>query len=80
MEKSLGVKILMVNIDECLQENGYCGDSSCSNFLKKSTVPMAVYTNTTSFVGVNAIVNPLCTCDAKEKIVCLNGGTPVGNM
>lgn len=79
LEKTLGVKIMMVSIDECLQENSHCGDASCTNFLNKSTVPVAIYTNTTAFVGVRAVVDPLCTCVAQQRLVCHNGGTPIGN-
>jgi len=79
LEKALGLKVLMVSIDECLVEKLYC-ESSCTNFLNKSKVPSAVYTNTTSFVGVRAVVDPLCTCDSQQKIVCHNGGTPVGDV
>lgn len=68
----------MINIDECLVEKLYC-NASCTNFLKKSNVPSPVYTNTTSFVGVGAVVDPLCTCELTERIICHNGGTPVGN-
>lgn len=78
LEKALGLKILMVNIDECLVEKAYC-ESSCTNFLNKSNVPSAVYTNTTSFVGVRAVVDPLCICDPVQKTICYNGGTPVGD-
>lgn len=68
----------MISIDECLVEKAYCGETSCTNFLNKSNVPSAVYTNTTSFVGVRAVVDPICSCDVVHKIVCYNGGTPVG--
>ncbi|KAJ8874233.1 hypothetical protein PR048_025075 [Dryococelus australis] len=77
LEQELGVKILMFNIDECIVEKVSC-ETSCTNFLNKSSVPYAVYTNTTSFVGVRAVVDPLCTCAIQEKSFCLNGGTPVG--
>ncbi|XP_054263289.1 DE-cadherin-like [Macrosteles quadrilineatus] len=79
LEKALGVSMLMVNIDECLVEKLYCTEPSCTNFLNKSKVPSAVYTNTTSFVGVRAVVDPLCICDVTQKMVCYNGGTPVGD-
>ena len=78
LEKALGLKILMVNIDECLVEKAYC-ESSCTNFLNKSNVPSAVYTNTTSFVGVRAVIDPLCICDPVQKTICYNGGTPIGD-
>jgi hypothetical protein len=73
------VTLLMINIDECLMEKASC-ESSCTNFLTKSSTPSAVYTNTSSFVGVRAVVDPMCTCTVPEPLVCLNGGTPVGTM
>ncbi|XP_026684659.1 DE-cadherin, partial [Diaphorina citri] len=79
IEKELGAEILMINIDECLQEKVSCPDSlSCINFLNKSNVPSAVYTNTTSFVGVNAVIDPFCKCEFPQR-VCYNGGTPDGD-
>ncbi|XP_049959690.1 DE-cadherin [Schistocerca serialis cubense] len=78
IERDLGVKMLMINIDECLLEKVYC-ESSCRNFLNKTNKPYAVYTNTSSFVGVRAVVDPICSCAVlPERIVCLNGGTAVG--
>uniref|UniRef100_A0A8D8QW96 DE-cadherin n=2 Tax=Cacopsylla melanoneura TaxID=428564 RepID=A0A8D8QW96_9HEMI len=78
IEQELGCEILMVNIDECLKEKNFCKESlSCINFLNKSNVPYAVYTNTTSFVGVNAVISPFCKCEF-PKHFCYNGGTPVG--
>lgn len=77
IEQELGVTLLMINIDECLIEKASC-ETSCTNFLTKSSMPSAVYTNTTSFVGVRAVVDPMCTCTVPEPLVCLNGGTPVG--
>jgi hypothetical protein len=71
------VTLLMISIDECLIEKASC-ESSCTNFLAKSNVPSTVYTNKTSFVGVHAVVDPMCTCTVPEPLVCLNGGTPVG--
>ncbi|XP_021942527.1 DE-cadherin isoform X2 [Zootermopsis nevadensis] len=79
IEQELGVTLLMINIDECLIEKASC-ETSCTNFLTKSNVPSAVYTNTTSFVGVRAVVDPMCTCSVPEPLVCLNGGTPIGTM
>ncbi|XP_050545953.1 DE-cadherin isoform X3 [Daktulosphaira vitifoliae] len=77
LEKELGVVFLMVNIDECLVEKLYC-ESSCTNFLNKSNEPAAVFTNTTSFVGIRAIIKPFCQCEQRlpSVITCFNGGTP----
>lgn len=63
----------MVKIDECLIEKEQCEDS-CRNVLIKNNVPLSVYTNTTSFVGVSARVESECTCDVEEPLICLNGG------
>ncbi|PSN30050.1 DE-cadherin [Blattella germanica] len=78
IEEELGVTLMMINIDECLIEKASC-ESSCTNFLSKSSMPSAVYTNTTSFVGVRAVVDPMCTCTVPEPLLCLNGGTPIGD-
>jgi hypothetical protein len=77
VEQELGVTLLMINIDECLVEKASC-EASCTNFLNKSNEPSVVFTNTTSFVGVRAVVDPMCTCNVPEQLVCLNGGTRVG--
>lgn len=74
-ERELEVDIYLINIDECLFEMKPCKDN-CRNYLNKNSTPSAVYTNTSSFIGVTAVVDPLCTCHI-ASIVCLNGGTPV---
>lgn len=76
IERELKTDVLLVNIDECLFEKLPCNDS-CRSFLNVSTDPYPVYTNTSSFVGVRAIVEPLCTCHVVDPLVCLNGGTPL---
>lgn len=75
------VQIMMVHIDECLIERAQC-ESSCMNVLEKSNIPASVYTNRTSFVGVNAFVRTECACKAPKPFepVCLNGGTPYANV
>ncbi|XP_055601986.1 DE-cadherin [Uranotaenia lowii] len=76
LEEELGLRMLMVSIDECIEEKMRC-ELSCKNVLHKSSVPIAVYTNTSSFVGVNAFVQAECVCDAPPIMTeCLNGGTP----
>lgn len=76
LEEELGLKMMMVSIDECMEEKVRC-ELSCKNVLHKSNVPIAVYTNTSSFVGVNAFVQAECVCDAPLAVTeCLNGGTP----
>ncbi|KAG8237691.1 hypothetical protein J437_LFUL017859 [Ladona fulva] len=78
LERALDAEIQMVSIDECLVEKAIC-ESSCINVLSKSSTPSVVFTNVSSFVGVKAIVDPLCECLAPHnEIHCLNGGTPVG--
>ncbi|XP_011871783.1 PREDICTED: DE-cadherin [Vollenhovia emeryi] len=77
IEREMKADIVLMNIDECLFEKLHC-NNSCRNFLNTSTVPYVVYTNTSSFVGVRAVVDPQCTCHVAEPIVCLNGGTPLG--
>lgn len=63
----------MIKIDECLIEKEQCEDS-CRNVLIKNNVPLSVYTNTSSFVGVSARVESECTCEVTEPLDCLNGG------
>ncbi|EDW32821.1 GL10186 [Drosophila persimilis] len=75
LENELDLQMLMVNIDECLIERLKC-ESSCTNELHKSSVPYMIYSNTTSFVGVNAFVQAQCVCEALLLNHCLNGGTP----
>ncbi|XP_053615314.1 DE-cadherin isoform X2 [Plodia interpunctella] len=79
LEEELQAKIYMVKIDECLIEKEQCADS-CRNVLMKNNVPLSVYTNTTSFVGVSARVESECTCDVVDTLICLNGGTPIANQ
>ncbi|XP_076295603.1 DE-cadherin isoform X2 [Lasioglossum baleicum] len=76
IERELETTVLLVNIDECLFEKQHC-NNSCRSYLNASTIPYAVFTNTSSFVGVRAVVDPQCTCHVAEPIVCLNGGTPM---
>ncbi|KAL9916406.1 DE-cadherin [Glossina fuscipes fuscipes] len=74
LENELGLKILMVNIDECLIEKYKC-ELSCMNMLHKSSVPYTIYSNTTSFVGVHAFIEAQCVCEVKTRSECLHGGT-----
>ena len=76
IEREMNADILIINIDECLFEKVHCNDS-CRSFLNASSEPYSVFTNTSSFVGVRAVVDPICTCHVAEPIVCLNGGTPL---
>lgn len=75
LENELDLQMLMVNIDECLIERLKC-ESSCINELHKSSVPYMIYSNTSSFVGVNAFVQAQCSCELPPVMLpCLNGGT-----
>uniref|UniRef100_A0A182XLI7 DE-cadherin n=1 Tax=Anopheles quadriannulatus TaxID=34691 RepID=A0A182XLI7_ANOQN len=74
LEEDVGFSVLMVGIDECIEEGRNC-ELSCKNTLYKSNVPIAIYTNTSSFVGVNAFVQAECVCEAPSpSLTCLNGG------
>jgi len=80
LERQLGVNILMIHIDECMVEGQNC-EGSCYNELDVLEQPTLVMTNTTSFVGVTAKIEPTCGCPARRGIStcqsnpCLNGGT-----
>lgn len=69
MERALGLRMLMINVDECMQERIMC-ESSCANELKKSNVSAPVFTNTTSFIGINAYVQPVCECRPSLRSDC----------
>lgn len=73
LESLLHLQIQMISIDECLIEKTVCS-GSCRNKLNTSKVPLSVYTNKTSFVGISAIVEAECTCNAPKELVCFNGG------
>lgn len=62
----------MVNVDECLIEKAYC-EASCSNHLIMKNASAPVFTNTTSFIGINAYVNYSCEC-VGEEAYCSNSG------
>jgi hypothetical protein len=86
LERSLGVKIVMIHVDECLYEKRSC-EGSCFNELEIDNRPTAIMTNTTTFVGVTARVVPVCGCRAVPvpqrcteagENRCLNGGVCEG--
>ncbi|XP_052897559.1 DE-cadherin-like [Anopheles moucheti] len=80
LEEDVGLSVLMVGIDECIEEGRNC-ELSCKNTLYKSNVPIAVYTNTSSFVGVNAFVQAECVCEVPPpSLTCLNGGFLVNDQ
>lgn len=63
----------MISINECLNDT-ICGtQSSCTNVLNIKQEPAVVFTNQTSFVGVNAVIDPVCATRPKH-VECLNGG------
>ncbi|WAR12271.1 CADN-like protein, partial [Mya arenaria] len=78
--KDAGIKIIMVNVDMCLQET--CESGGCSNILKVADTPNYVNANGTSFVGVGTSVVAECVCAATDfsapvgcsPTYCLNGG------
>ena len=41
-----------------------CPGQSCANELNIEEQPLTVFTNTTSFVGVKAQINPVCKCSS----------------
>lgn len=81
----------MFGIDECLHEKSPpCTEGSCTNRLRILDQPYKVFTNTSSFVGVDARIMPECVCLADEYLnpgpggvcspnACLNGGTCTGD-
>lgn len=81
LEDRLGMKMVMIGIDECLIERAKC-ESSCVNKLEKDSRLLSVFTNRTSFVGVNAFTRAVCECEQPKRIgepICLNGGTAYSN-
>lgn len=75
LQTELGVNFTMVNIDECMVENTCEGKRSCTNQLNIDNRPAVVFTNKTSFVGVNAVVVPICGLNEITVTECYNGGT-----
>ena len=82
VSQNLRIDIVMIKVDECMYENVNCEGGSCSNRLEISDRPVSIYTNTSSFVGVNARIVPDCQCLAPnpkpglscEPNPCYNGG------
>ena len=86
VEQELSVEVVMIRIDECLYEGSeQCDGKSCINQLDIiEDQPITIFTNKTSFVGVQAVVKPVCKCSAQAPITnyfscnpnpCLNNGT-----
>ncbi|XP_056645235.1 DE-cadherin [Diorhabda sublineata] len=80
LEKKLYVDFVMININECLNETICGSDNSCTNQLNISREPAVVFTNRTSFVGVSAVVDPVCAALPREIIECFNGGIPIEDV
>ncbi|XP_075992348.1 neural cadherin isoform X1 [Anticarsia gemmatalis] len=81
IERTVGINITMVGIDECLYENQMC-EGSCTNVLDISNLPYMVNANKTALVGVRVDVIAECTCGARNftqaetcrNSPCYNGG------
>lgn len=69
----------MVGISECINETVCPEFCSCTNVLTISEEPAVVFTNRTSFVGVSAVVEPVCDIIPREVPNCLNGGFSAEN-
>ncbi|XP_068200505.1 neural-cadherin-like [Palaemon carinicauda] len=65
IERNVGLNIVMIGINECLDENVPC-DGSCTSKLIISDKPYLVDANRTSLVSVDVKVIPDCTCQAKD--------------
>ncbi|XP_064094830.1 neural-cadherin-like [Macrobrachium nipponense] len=63
IETKLGISIIMIGINECLDESVPC-DGSCTSNLVISDEPYLVDANRTSVVSVNVNVIPECACQA----------------
>ncbi|XP_021703018.1 neural-cadherin isoform X1 [Aedes aegypti] len=81
IEQAVGINITMVNIDECLVENGDC-NGSCTHIMEVQANPSLVNANKTALVGVQIKSTAECMCNAREykqqqsckSHPCLNGG------
>ncbi|KAF5283408.1 hypothetical protein FQA39_LY04784 [Lamprigera yunnana] len=62
LENMLDAKFVLISINECLEESVCPEQNSCSNRLNIKEDAAVVFTNKTSFVGVNAVVEPICEC------------------
>lgn len=61
LEIELGITIEQIGVSECLNET-VCNGSSCTSNLNILEEPAVIFGNKTSFVGVKAIVEALCSC------------------
>lgn len=79
LESELGKEIYMISINECLNDTKCGVQNSCTNDLVIKREPAVVFTNQTSFVGVNAFVNAVCDSHSKDIVICYNGGILMDN-
>ncbi|KAJ8963621.1 hypothetical protein NQ314_005521 [Rhamnusium bicolor] len=79
LQNELGVEFVMISISECINKTVCPNDCSCTNFLNISREPAVVFTNKTSFVGVNAVVDPVCDIIPRVIPECFNGGVLLEN-
>ncbi|CAL1540107.1 unnamed protein product [Lymnaea stagnalis] len=78
--ENLGIQILTIPIDECMNE---VFEGGCYNKLQISGKPLTINANGTSYVGVEAYVVPIQGCEADmfpeskdcTGDYCYNGGT-----
>jgi hypothetical protein len=84
MKRAVNIEIIMIHINECMYEGLHCPGQSCANELSIEDQPVTIYTNTSSFVGVQALVSPVCKCSPSQNSFrirscspnpCLNNGT-----
>ena len=69
IEQNLNIEIVLIRIDECLYEGQHCEGKSCVNQLDIiEDQPITILTNRTSFVGVQAVVKPVCQCSAPSQV------------
>lgn len=76
LETELLVHFVEVGINECMMETACPSETSCSNVLDVDNEnPAVVFTNRTSFVGVNATYRAQCGQEVYPPFSCYNGGT-----
>ena len=58
---AIGIEPLMIHVDECA-DRAVCPDKYCFNMLSVNNTPVATLSDGVSLVGINAQVEPLCSC------------------
>ncbi|XP_068236938.1 neural-cadherin-like [Palaemon carinicauda] len=66
IERYIGLSIIMIGLNECLDENVPC-DGSCTSKFVLSYKPYLVDANRTSIVSVNVEELPECVCQATDN-------------